>query len=154
MFCGNRDRPSGSAGNAGARKNGDPMISNFAVNPKVICCDADPDSRQKLAEAIGSLGFAVLATGKPQIAAGLVREQDLSALVVAMGQLKLSMISVIVEARRSKPSLPIVVILSEGSHESMPPGLADVVLVGPSDKRLEESLRAFTERTAAVALAC
>lgn len=121
---------------------------------QLICCDAEPDSRRKLTEKLIGFGYPVLATGNPQIASGLIQEQGFGALVVSMEKMKLSMISVVVDARRMRPNLPILVIFNEAGREAIPPGLADVVLVKPSDRKLKESLRAFTERRRTMTLPC
>ncbi|MBI4534015.1 MAG: hypothetical protein HY711_08700 [Candidatus Melainabacteria bacterium] len=132
------------------------MLESISENPltQLICCDAQPDSRRKLTEKLIGFGYPVLATGNPQIASGLIQEQGFGALVVSMEKMKLSMISVVVDARRVRPNLPIVIIFNEAGTEAIPPGLADLVLVKPTDRKLKESLRAFTEKRTAIPLAC
>ena len=112
---------------------------------QIICCDAEPDSRQKLTEKLTAFGYSVLATGNPQIASGLLHEKPVGALVVSMDRVKLSLVSVVVDARRTRPRLPIVVILAAGTRDQIPPGLADIVLVNPTDSKLRSSLNAFVE---------
>jgi len=107
----------------------------------VLCCDPEPDSRRQITEKLDSFGYSVLSTGNPQIASALIQEQSFAALVVSLQKMTLSAISVAIEARRLKPNLPIVVLFNEHGLYSLPTGLADLVLVKPSDHTFRESLR-------------
>jgi len=122
--------------------------------PQIICCDPEPDSRRRLTEKLTSFGYPVLATGNPQIAAGLLQEGPAGALVIVMDRVKLTMVSVLVEARRSRPELPIVLILNEGGRSQIPPGLADVVLIDPTDGKLREAVKAFVGVRSSLLTAC
>ncbi|HEY9868875.1 MAG TPA: hypothetical protein V6D08_06895, partial [Candidatus Obscuribacterales bacterium] len=90
----------------------------------------------------------------PQIASGLLQERSFSALLVCLDKMRLAMVPVIIDARRCKPDLPIVVILSGSGRERIPPGLADLVLVNPSDRKLRDSLSVFADRREPMPLAC
>ena len=121
---------------------------------QILCCDAEPDSRQKLTEKLISFGCSVLATGNPQIASGLIQEQNIAALVVSMDKMKLSMVSIIVDARRSRPHLPIIIILTEVGHDTIPVGLADLVLVSPSDRKIKQAVVSFVKMDKEQMVAC
>jgi CheY-like chemotaxis protein len=130
------------------------MNINVQSSRQLLFCDAEPDSRCRLAEKLNGFGFTVLATGNPQIASGLLQERSFAALLVSMDKMRLAMVPVIVDARRCRPDLPIVVILSESGRETIPPGLADLVLVNPSDRKLRDSLRVFADRREPMPVAC
>ncbi len=112
---------------------------------QILCCDPEPDSRNKTTEKLIGFGYDVLATGNPKIASAMAQEKPFSALVVAVQEINLGLLSVMVEARRHNPRLPILVLLSDSVQGNIPAGLADVVLVNPNDRAVGESLRALTE---------
>ncbi|GEM_PF-3172412 len=115
-----------------------------SIPPEILCCDPDPDSRAQVAEKLVEFGYKVLSTGIPKIASALVEEKTFAALVVCFQQINLAMISVIVEARRHKPDMPVLAIVPERGRISIPAGLADIVLVAPPDRTLRESLLALS----------
>lgn len=112
---------------------------------QILCCDPDPNSRYRATEQFSALGYVVLSTGNPQIASALVQEKPFAAVVIVIQKINLAMIAVAVDARRSKPNLPILVILTETGRSTIPAGLADIVLVTPSERAIRESLQALTE---------
>lgn len=120
---------------------------------QVLFCDREPDSRNRITEMLSGFGYAVLSTGNPQIAAAMTHERQLAALVVSVQTFDLSVISVIGETRRHKPQLPIVVLLAERGGCNIPSGLADIVLVSPSDQAIRQSLTALTESRLPASLA-
>ncbi len=128
-----------------------PIVSGLS---QLILCEEEPDSRCKLTEKLTEFGFSVLATGNPHIAAGLIQERTFGALVVSMDRLRLSTITAVVDARRARPDLPIVIIVGGTAVRMIPPGLADLVLVTPGDRKLRDSLVAFLETTVAMPVAC
>lgn len=127
---------------------------NVQSSQQLLFCDAEPDSRCRLAEKLNGFGYTVLATGNPHIASGLLTERSFSALLVSMDKMGLAMVPIIVDARRCRPDLPIVVILSKAGQETIPPGLADLVLVNPSDRKLRDCLRVFADRAEPMPVAC
>ncbi len=121
---------------------------------KILCCDPDPDSRQSLAEKLKVMGYEVLATGNPQIASGLFQEQNFSLLVLSLPIVRLSSISLLADARRSRPNMPIVVILNGNCRDSIPTGLADLVIAQPAnEKALGRALRSLLAGPAGVSQA-
>lgn len=112
---------------------------------QILCCDTEPDSRNKITEKLIGLGYAVLPTGNPKIASAMAQEKTFAALVVAVQEINLGLLAVMVEARRHNSRLPILALLSPGVQGNIPPGLADVVLINPSDRAVGESLRVLTE---------
>lgn len=121
---------------------------------QLILCDEEPDSRRRLTDKLTGLGFPVLATGHPQIASGLIQEQTFGALVVSTDKLLLSTVAALIDARRARPQLPIVVILGDITGEAIPPGLADLVLVKPGEGKLKHCLSSFVELALPLPVAC
>jgi len=121
---------------------------------QLILCDEEPDSRRRLTQTLTGLGFPVLATGHPEIAAGLIREQTCAALVVSTDRLIVSTIAALAEVRCARPELPILVILQDITGDIMPPRLADLVLVKPEERKLKHCLSAFVESALPLPVAC
>jgi CheY-like chemotaxis protein len=121
------------------------LESKLACSKQILCCDPQPDSRSRTTEKLATYGYTVLSTGNPQIAAAMTSEKPFSALVFLSGTVNLTMLNAIIESRRNNPALPILVLLSERGGLSLPPGVADIVLVNPADSAVRGCLEALTE---------
>lgn len=121
---------------------------------QVLYCDVEPDCRAKATERLSELGYGVLATGNPQIAAAIAQEKPLGALVVSSRTANLALLSLLREMRQQKPSLPILFILEQCGGLSVPSGLADILLISPTDRAISQALRALTSSRRPDSLAC
>jgi DNA-binding response OmpR family regulator len=93
-----------------------------------------------------SCGYAVLGTANPCIASAMAREGNYAALLVFVHSVNLATLSAIVNTRRSRPELPVIIIFDDRSADSIPAGLADLVLYKPAANDLNLALSSVIER--------
>jgi CheY-like chemotaxis protein len=119
----------------------------------IFCFDSNPDSRRRISDQLSSFGYQVMATGNPQIAAGLIQEQNFDVLILSLDCIKISTISILVNARRSRPEMPIGVLLPANCRDVLPPGLVDSIITETDDESIMHSVIKLAELTPTLAQA-
>lgn len=119
---------------------------------RIFCFDANPDSRRRVSDQLSSFGYQVMATGNPQIAGGLIQEQNFDVLILSLDCIKITTISILVNARRTRPDMPIGVLLPASCRDVLPPGLVDAVITETDDVSIMHSVIRLAEVKPTMAL--
>jgi DNA-binding NtrC family response regulator len=107
---------------------------------QLLVCATHPDERLQLIHKLSAQGFSVMATGNANVASSLVQERPFKALIFSVPCLKLSMLSLLVLARRSQPQMPVMLVFAQPGINNVPASLIDVVLNQHDDTTFEQAL--------------
>lgn len=117
------------------------QFTSHVYSEQVLVCATNPDERMQLMQKLSDQGYEAIATGSVNVASSLVEERPFKALVFSLPYLKLSMLSLLVLARRSQPKMPVMLIFDQPGINNVPVSLIDVVLSQPDDLTFEHALQ-------------
>ncbi len=127
------------------------------TRPTVLVVEDDLAIRRGLVDSLTFSGYEVLETGDGEEALRMILGSDLDLVLLDIALPGLSGFEILPELRRSKPSLPVIMVTARGAEEDRVKGLrtgADDYVVKPFSStellaRVEAVLRRSAERPAA-----